>query len=247
MTVVTGGGDLATASVAAAHDTVLVLDFGSQYSQLIARRVREAKVYCELLPGTVSADEVRRLDDELPDPTHEDADRERHDGRVDTADQGEHADDHPEVHDGRAERGREEPPVGIEGAHHEGGQPDQQLRRVGRRRHGQPLGRQGARPVAELVQRGRRTGQEAGVVGAAQGPVVQLQRYLGYVVQFPLSTPIPVRAGEAIGLTVPIPVTTTRVRPFLPASRTRLGLIEFMASPPPPESYRRAGFRPRRV
>ena len=38
---------------------------------------------------------------------------------------------------------------------------------------------------------------------AAQGPVVQLQRYLGYVVQFPLSTPIPVRAGEAIGLTVP--------------------------------------------
>jgi hypothetical protein len=37
---------------------------------------------------------------------------------------------------------------------------------------------------------------------AAQGPVVQLQRYLGYVVQFPLSTPIPVRPGEAIGLTV---------------------------------------------
>ncbi len=37
---------------------------------------------------------------------------------------------------------------------------------------------------------------------AAQGPVVQLQRYLGYVVQFPLSNPIPIRAGEAIGLTV---------------------------------------------
>ncbi len=44
----------------AARDSVLVLDFGSQYAQLIARRVREARVYCELVPGTVSAEEVRR-------------------------------------------------------------------------------------------------------------------------------------------------------------------------------------------
>ena len=29
---------------------ILILDFGSQFSQLIARRVREAKVYCELHP-----------------------------------------------------------------------------------------------------------------------------------------------------------------------------------------------------
>ncbi|HKR99236.1 MAG TPA: glutamine-hydrolyzing GMP synthase, partial [Candidatus Dormibacteraeota bacterium] len=44
-----------------AQEGVLVLDFGSQFSRLIARRVREAKVYCELVPGTISADEVRRI------------------------------------------------------------------------------------------------------------------------------------------------------------------------------------------
>jgi GMP synthase (glutamine-hydrolysing) len=36
------------------HDRILILDFGAQYSQLIARRVREAKVYCELHPFDVS-------------------------------------------------------------------------------------------------------------------------------------------------------------------------------------------------
>jgi GMP synthase (glutamine-hydrolysing) len=41
------------------NEMVLILDFGSQVTQLIARRVREAGVYCEILPGTVSAEEVR--------------------------------------------------------------------------------------------------------------------------------------------------------------------------------------------
>src|SRR5437868_6912645 len=41
------------------HQKVLILDFGAQYTQLIARRVREAKVYCEIHPWDVPDDFVR--------------------------------------------------------------------------------------------------------------------------------------------------------------------------------------------
>lgn len=43
------------------HQTIAILDYGSQYSQLIARRVREARVYCELLPWNVSRERLDRL------------------------------------------------------------------------------------------------------------------------------------------------------------------------------------------
>ena len=40
------------------HETILILDFGSQYAQLIARRVRELNVFCKILPFNVPADQV---------------------------------------------------------------------------------------------------------------------------------------------------------------------------------------------
>jgi GMP synthase (glutamine-hydrolysing) len=43
------------------HDKILILDFGSQVTQLIARRVREAHVYCEIHPNDVSDDFIRRF------------------------------------------------------------------------------------------------------------------------------------------------------------------------------------------
>ena len=43
------------------HEKVLVLDFGGQYNQLIARRVRDLGVYCELKPCSMTIEEIRKF------------------------------------------------------------------------------------------------------------------------------------------------------------------------------------------
>ncbi len=52
------GGDLSAEDVRA-FEEVLVLDFGGQYSQLIARRLRECGVFAELLPHDTDIDRIR--------------------------------------------------------------------------------------------------------------------------------------------------------------------------------------------
>jgi len=45
----------------AKEETIIILDFGSQYTQLIARRIRELKVFCEIVPFCISGEDIRSL------------------------------------------------------------------------------------------------------------------------------------------------------------------------------------------
>ncbi len=58
MTAGTGPGGAAPRTTK--RETIAILDFGSQYTQLIARRVRESRVYCEIFPHDVTAAELRQ-------------------------------------------------------------------------------------------------------------------------------------------------------------------------------------------
>ncbi|MEO8905138.1 MAG: glutamine-hydrolyzing GMP synthase [Polyangiaceae bacterium] len=45
----------------ASRQSVLILDYGSQFTQLIARRIRECHVYCEIHPGTISVEQIKKI------------------------------------------------------------------------------------------------------------------------------------------------------------------------------------------
>ncbi|MEP7051098.1 MAG: glutamine-hydrolyzing GMP synthase [Pseudomonadota bacterium] len=45
----------------ASRQSVLILDYGSQFTQLIARRIRECHVYCEIHPGTIGVEQIKKI------------------------------------------------------------------------------------------------------------------------------------------------------------------------------------------
>ena len=44
------------------HSSIAIIDFGAQYAQLIARRVREANVYCELFPWDAPQEKIMSIE-----------------------------------------------------------------------------------------------------------------------------------------------------------------------------------------
>ena len=48
-----------------AKEKILIIDFGSQYNQLIARKVRENNVFCEIVPPTIDTRSINRINGRL--------------------------------------------------------------------------------------------------------------------------------------------------------------------------------------
>lgn len=57
----TGRDSQAKVSKQRTRDVMLILDFGSQYTQLIARRIRESKVFSQIVPYSISAEEIKKI------------------------------------------------------------------------------------------------------------------------------------------------------------------------------------------
>ena len=43
------------------NEEILIIDFGGQYNQLIARRVREQNVYSEVVPNTITIEKIKEI------------------------------------------------------------------------------------------------------------------------------------------------------------------------------------------
>ena len=61
----------------ASEEKVIVIDFGGQYNQLVARRVRECNVYCEIYSYRTPIEQIKEMAVQILDLHHQVADRDQ--------------------------------------------------------------------------------------------------------------------------------------------------------------------------